>query len=482
MLSIVKRLPKPIFFGISAAIGCLIGAILGEMFLNAMQSPPAPHDVILLIDTSSSMSGGKLNEVKNAAKQFVERRHKLSQTNERIGVVGFSGSAYLVAGLTSDLMTLIQPIDGLNSGGGTAMSQGIQTASSLLSTDLEQGNIRSVLLFTDGHPNNPQATLNAGQSARDSGIQIIAVHTSDANRNLLEQVTGDPNRVFLANVGSFDKAFEEAEKALYGSVINSGDTTILTVAGWTAFLALGIGLALIISQNLYLRRRTIHENLKGSNIVGFIIAGIIAGGVAQYSYGMILTFFSNEMSDFSAESMLIRTVGWFVLGVLLGVVMAWTKSIPNLKVIRAFFGGGLGGIIGVGGFLLVGYYFSDETTARLTTARLLGATILGFFIGIMIAIAEKGKAYLEVHWGPKDINKIYLGEQPILVGSANNAHIYLPAKKGFPPEMGVFYIENDQIIFNNYMNKQKQVLKDGNKWKIDTVEIVVKVKSTDNNS
>ncbi|MGL5061504.1 MAG: VWA domain-containing protein, partial [Microcoleus sp.] len=83
MLGLFNRfwtvIPKPLLFGLLAAVGCLIGAILGEVWLAATQPPPPPpppsNAVSLLIDTSSSMSGAKLQEVKSAAMQFIQRRN-----------------------------------------------------------------------------------------------------------------------------------------------------------------------------------------------------------------------------------------------------------------------------------------------------------------------------------------------------------------------------------------------------------------------
>ena len=76
------RQNKPLLFGLYGAIGCLIAAILlGEPLLALTKLPPspatqkAPQAIVLLIDTSGSMSDGKLTEVKSAATNFVQRRN-----------------------------------------------------------------------------------------------------------------------------------------------------------------------------------------------------------------------------------------------------------------------------------------------------------------------------------------------------------------------------------------------------------------------
>jgi Ca-activated chloride channel family protein len=84
MLNLFNRLKnnKPLLFGLYGASGCLTAAILlGEPFLAltklAKTSSVTSQAIVLLIDTSSSMSYGKLTEVKTAASKFMERRHLL---------------------------------------------------------------------------------------------------------------------------------------------------------------------------------------------------------------------------------------------------------------------------------------------------------------------------------------------------------------------------------------------------------------------
>ena len=73
MLNLFNRLKnnKPLLFGLYGASGCLTAAILlGEPFLALTKAKPnpsapvTPQVIVLLIDASSSMSDGKLTEVK----------------------------------------------------------------------------------------------------------------------------------------------------------------------------------------------------------------------------------------------------------------------------------------------------------------------------------------------------------------------------------------------------------------------------------
>jgi Ca-activated chloride channel homolog len=155
------------------------------------------------------------------------------------------------------------------------------------------------------------------------------------------------------------------------------------------------------------------------------------------------------------------------LGSLLGGGMAF--FVPNLKLGRAMLGGGMGGTVGVLGFWLAAGAFGD------ITGRLLGAAILGFFIGLMIALVEKLRdAWLIVHWGPKEESAIGLGAQPVVLGSSDLAHIYLPQEQGFPATTATICLQGGKIEFNNKMNGQQQTLKNGSKLQIAHLTIEVK--------
>jgi Ca-activated chloride channel family protein len=128
MLNPFKRLKnnKPLLFGIYGASGCLTAAILlGEPFLDLTEgksNPPAPvtpQAIVLLIDTSGSMSDGKLTEVKTAANRFIERR---DLQKDQLAVVSFGGEIKTATPLTQDANTLKNAVDTLSESGGTPMA------------------------------------------------------------------------------------------------------------------------------------------------------------------------------------------------------------------------------------------------------------------------------------------------------------------------------------------------------------------------
>ncbi|UUO15819.1 vWA domain-containing protein [Dolichospermum heterosporum] len=499
------RQNKPLLFGLYGAIGCLIAAILlGEPLLALTKLPPspptqkAPQAIVLLIDTSGSMSDGKLTEVKLAATNFVKRRN-LNQ--DQLAVVNFGLEVKTVSPLTRDANTLTNAIASLSENGGTPMAEGIDKAvGELQSTNLR----RNILLFTDGEPNSPSIAQLSANSARNQRINFIAVATDGADVNYLAQLTGDRNLVFYAGSGQFDQAFRSAEAAIYKQLVESSPTgdygvvySSLRIGGWTAFLAMGISLALIMGQNSYMHLPllTLREGsmVIGDSLVGRLLGAIvfgfcirqIAGSTFGWVAGIGVLFFGRllflSISVLSILELMGRIIGWAILGILVG---GGTRFfVPNLQLTKALFGGSVGGVVGAIGFLVTASVFGD------IPGRLSGAAILGFCIGWMIAFAEqeqlRQEPYLLVHWTDTEKTEYLLGTKPFLIGSSREANIPLNASEGFTPITAQIYKEGEKIIYKFHqeyaaqknMKKTIQELEVGDKRTLGRITIEVKSKT-----
>jgi Ca-activated chloride channel family protein len=477
-----QKLSKPILFGLYGAVGCLGAATLfGEAFLALTKLAPtiqrSPQAIVLLIDCSGSMDEkNKLQEVKSAAQAFLQRQN-LSEN--RLAVVGFGSNVEIGASLTGNKFMLDRAIAQLSDGGGTRMDIAIEAAArELQPTSLP----RNILLFTDGESSNAGTTLTAGQSAKAEGINLVAVATGDANTNFLTQLTGNPSLVFYANSGDFDRAFRQAEQAIYSNqLVESGPTgdysllySVLRIGGWTALLAIGTSLALIAGQNHYLRRRllTLSEGSIGTG--GSLAAGIAAGAIGQLLFLPVAGIPILTLGG--------RIIGWAILGTLLGGGMSF--FVPNLQKNRALQAGAIGGTAGAIGFLLVSAVSGD------IVGRLVGAAIVGFFIGLAIALIEdlSRRSWLIVHWTPTEQTNINLGTQPIILGSSEDAHIYLRKDQGYPPVTAKVYLESGKIVmeFDEAMQKLKGMkilrheLANGDRRKVG--EVMIEVKTATENS
>ena len=386
MIDLLKKLrqkaSKPILFGIYGAVGCLIAAlVLGEIFLALTKLPPSVrqtnHAVILVIDSSSSMGGRKLNEVKSAATSFVERQD-LAQN--RLGVVEFGSSVTRLASLTNNIQELKTAIALIEDSGSTPMAEGINLAvSELNSTTLNP----SILLFTDGQPDSTFQTTLEAQAANSQNINLIAVATGDADVNFLSRLTGDRTKVFYANSGEFDRAFRDAEAQIYGRQLTesgvSGDYGLvygsLRTGGWTAILAMGISLVLIVGQNQYMHRRLLSPPEAGISIGGGLMAGLVAGGVGQLLF----------IPSLSSAGAIEVVINWTLITTLLAGLISFKSNDLKSNLIKGSVAGAIAGLIP----LLIRNSF-----AMLISAIILGVVFsqiskskkLGWIVGIGVLL------------------------------------------------------------------------------------------------
>ncbi len=473
----LSRLPKPILFGLCGGFGCLAAAgLLGEPWLALTRQAPSretrPQALVLLIDTSGSMGRARLEEVQAAATAFVSRQNL---DRHDLALVEFNSQAQIIGDFNTGETELLRAIANLRASGSTNFIAAFNLGESLLQ---ESELTPNLLLFTDGVPNRPQQADERAKALRQQEINLFAIATGDADIGYLQQITGDRDRIFYADSGNIENAFIAAEQLIYQQQLVESELSgdygllfgLLRIGVWTGFLALGTALALIMGQNANLRRRLLSplEALYGGG--GGFLAGLTAGALGQLAF--------LPTSSVPHLSWLARLSGWTVLGILVGGGMS--GFVPNLPWRNALLAGLLGGLLGAGGFLLL------DVLVSVILARLVGAWILGFCIGLAIALTETllRQATISIQWTPNESTTLTLGQEPIYLGSSRQAHIYLPKDKGFPPQFASVFLENDQIILEFHpsiqeqekyktMKNLKQVLADGSRRKFDDILLEV---------
>jgi Ca-activated chloride channel family protein len=256
--------------------------------------------------------------------------------------------------------------------------------------------------------------------------------------------------------------------SIIGDMILSGEneTTFMAIVimtgFWFAIIGLSIALSLLLGYSCYLKRGIRWgESLKSALLPG-LLSGLIAGSIAQGIFSLL------------GATEILRVICWGIAGGLLGYGLSF--RIPNLDKIRGLGGGFLGGIIG--GCLFIGFSF---ITGEII-GRIFGLAAIGFFIGLMIVLIEAvfREAWVIVHYGENEQKSVSLGSQPVILGSSNKAHIYLPKSQGYTPITAKIFLENKQIFINfdaEYGQKMKhltQELKNGDKRKLGNIAIEIK--------
>ncbi|MFH2137720.1 MAG: VWA domain-containing protein [Candidatus Omnitrophota bacterium] len=146
-------------------------------------------DIILAIDVSGSMMAedfvlngerkNRLESVKYVVRDFIKKR-----TNDRIGLVVFSGRAYMQCPLTLDYGILLQFLDKAQIGmieDGTAVGDGIATALARIKDIPAKSKV--VILLTDGVNNAGKVDpLNAAELAKAIKAKVYTIGAGTKGR------------------------------------------------------------------------------------------------------------------------------------------------------------------------------------------------------------------------------------------------------------------------------------------------------------
>lgn len=133
-----------------------------------------PLNICLVLDTSTSMAGNRLDQVVKAATHFL---HQL-EPQDILSVVAFSDRAELVipAQKDQDVQRLISRISTLQTGGATEIYQGLKAGLQEVQCNLRPNSVNHIVLITDGRTyGDEEACLKLAGEAAEAGIPISAI-------------------------------------------------------------------------------------------------------------------------------------------------------------------------------------------------------------------------------------------------------------------------------------------------------------------
>ncbi len=158
-----------------------------------------PLDIVLVLDTSSSMAGAKLDAAKAAVWYFLDG---VDLKTARVALVGFDGTARTYLPLLADALRLKVGTAGLVSGQGTRIDLGLAMARAVLEerTGDEARRDAAVILLTDGrHTGPPEAPDAEARALRAAGVRLHFVGLgADVDPAALQRWAEDPAAVHLA--------------------------------------------------------------------------------------------------------------------------------------------------------------------------------------------------------------------------------------------------------------------------------------------
>jgi uncharacterized protein YegL len=160
-----------------------------------------PVDVVLAIDTSSSMTGDKLAGARRAVGTFVGLLD-LRPSRDRAAVVSFNNTAQVAQPLTHDRSALEAALAGLAISPGTRIDLGLlASVDELLGVRRREDADRALILLTDGRPmpGTEASAVATGALARASGVSTWAIGLgADVDPDFLVEVAGSEDQVVIA--------------------------------------------------------------------------------------------------------------------------------------------------------------------------------------------------------------------------------------------------------------------------------------------
>jgi hypothetical protein len=501
-------LEKPIRFGLYGGVGCFaVALLLGELFLYlllpdkqeaaAKQPPPPPApqvDIFFVLDVTASMQeaidgvrDGIVSFAGELDKQGLDPRIGLLafrdlRRSEREEILRFDGEPF-----TKDYKGFSTRVGQLKAtGGGDIPESSLDALALAASQPFRKDAARVIILITDAPPHSPDEqgrTAEAiGKLFKEQGIdQLHLVIKSEQLMDfepIQKAVGGKHFSLTEAGRGRTDyktilpqisqQAAEAAKEKQQGAkslqstqefAPRSTARLLIAIAFWTALLAAGIALALIVGQNYYLKRNLLsqQEGLRGG--LGAAACGLIAGFVGQGLFQLADT-------DSSFFVGLLRMIGWTLLGTLLGVGMSF--FVKNLRLDLAAAGGAVGGLIGAIFFMIASAIFGD------VLGRLLGAFLLGFGIGAMVALVEVAcrKAWLEVRYSAREVIAVNLGPEPVKIGGDGKACTIWA--RGAAPLAYRFWIREGKVACEDVVSRDTREIGNGTRYQVGSVEVIVR--------
>jgi Ca-activated chloride channel family protein len=153
-------------------------------------------NVMLVVDTSGSMEGEKIENVKEALATFLDQ---IKSSEERVGLVEFYNDVterVPINELKNNRSALVRAVSSLDAGGNTALLDGVATAYERLQRLNDPGRINAIVVMTDGKENASSVSLRQLvtrlQNGNQRGVPVVIfaiAYGNDADMEVLQAIS-----------------------------------------------------------------------------------------------------------------------------------------------------------------------------------------------------------------------------------------------------------------------------------------------------
>lgn len=147
-----------------------------------------PVSLGILLDTSGSMQGEKLQAAKSALNRFL---YDLLDRDDEVFLYRFDDDPQLIQGWTTDRQSLARAINRINADGATAMYDAVAEAVPLASSGRHQK--KAIVLISDGNDTSSHTSISElKQLIRESEVLVYAIGIDGESRPQYQQPAPPP--------------------------------------------------------------------------------------------------------------------------------------------------------------------------------------------------------------------------------------------------------------------------------------------------
>lgn len=157
---------------------------------------------ILALDSSGSMIGSCINQAIQGARKF--NADALS-SGHQVGLVTFATKAILLSPVSR--AGIVEHLSSIECGGSTNMADAISVAFANLRGSR---GLMTIVLVTDGFPDNADATLAAADAAKVAGVRIVTIGTENADLSFLKRLASSSSAAVATSTERLSHAMGSA--------------------------------------------------------------------------------------------------------------------------------------------------------------------------------------------------------------------------------------------------------------------------------
>jgi Ca-activated chloride channel family protein len=178
-------------------------------------------NLVMLLDTSGSMRGDKISNMRQAAVQFVEQMGD----DDFVTIIAFASEPVVLnehEQISTGRADAIRTIETREASGNTALYDAIGTAASIIADTTSSQTTNAMVVLTDGMDTNSSLyrfdqSLVEAAAANDTTVFTIA-YGEDADRRILAELAGQANgNFYLGNEANIVAIYQEMSAAFGGS-------------------------------------------------------------------------------------------------------------------------------------------------------------------------------------------------------------------------------------------------------------------------